>query len=137
MPPKIDDILMSETTRILLNLGSSLLLALATGVLGWMFRGKRESQKIQIEIEQLEIARDREEKKWRRELMDTVYELERKVMELQKTVKLQHEELESLKELIAEKDEQIKKLTDESKLVISLIDVSFGIESRMLLCSSH
>lgn len=113
MPPKIDDILMSETTRILLNLGSSLLLALATGVLGWMFRGKRESQKIQIEIEQLEIARDREEKKWRRELMDTVYELERKVMELQKTVKLQHEELEILKELIAEKDEQIKQLTNE------------------------
>lgn len=114
MPPKIDDILMSETTRILLNLGSSLLLALLTGILGWMFRGKRENQKLQIEIEQLEIARHREEKAWREELMATVTELERKVRELQKTVKLQHEELENLKELLADKDEQIKNLTNES-----------------------
>jgi len=114
MPPDIDKFLMSETSRILLNLASSLLLALLTGILGWMFRGKRENQKLQIEIEQLDFTRRKEELKWREELMAKVNELQRKVFDLERLVEEQKEELHDLKTIISEKDEQIKQLQNES-----------------------
>ena len=113
MPPDIDKFLMSETSRILLNLASSLLLALLTGILGWMFRGKRESQKLQAEIEQLDFARRKEELQFREQLMAKVNELQRKVFELERIVEEQREELHDLKNVIAEKDEQINTLKNE------------------------
>jgi len=113
MPPKIDDILMSETTRIIVNLGSSLLLAIATAILGWMFRGKRESRKLQLEIEQFELLRRKEELQFREQLMAKVNELQKKVFELERLVSEQAEELNDLKAVIADKDEQIKNLKND------------------------
>ena len=113
MPPKIDEILMSETTRIIVNLGSSLLLAIATAILGWMFRGKRESRKLQAEIEQLDFARRKEELQFREQLMAKVNELQHKAFELERIVEEQREELHDLKTIIAEKDEQINNLKNE------------------------
>lgn len=113
MPPDIDKFLMSETSRLLLNLASSLLLALLTGILGWMFRGKRESQKLQAEIEQLDFTRRKEELQFREQLMAKVNELQHKVFELERIVEEQREELHDLKTIIAEKDEQINNLKNE------------------------
>jgi len=113
MPPDIDKFLMSETSRILLNLASSLLLALLTGILGWMFRGKRESQKLQIEIAQLELTRRKEELQFREHLMAKVNELQHKVFELERIVEEQREELHDLKQIISDKDDQIRHLQNE------------------------
>jgi uncharacterized protein HemX len=116
MPPNIDNFLMSETSRILLNLASSLLLALLTGILGWMFRGKRESQKLKVEIDQLEFTRRKEELHFREELMTKINELQRKVYELERIVEEQREELHDLKYIISEKDAQIKNLQQNKPL---------------------
>jgi len=113
MPPDIDKFLMSDTTRILLNLASSLLLALVTGILGWLFRGKRESQKLQVEIAQLEFTRRKEELQFREQLMSKVNELQHKVFELERIVEEQREELHDLKNIISDKDEQIKQLNEK------------------------
>lgn len=85
---------------------------LAAGV-AWALRGKYENKKIGLEMEKIALDLRKEEIEFRDKLMVQVRKLQEQVFQLEKVVHQQAVQLEDFKQMIDEKDELIKQLTNE------------------------
>lgn len=115
MPPG-KNILMDESFKTLLEIFIPVISSLLTAVIAWVLRGKYENKKMSLEMDKLALDLRKEEIEFRDRLMLQVRRLQEQVLQLEKTLHEQALQLEDLKQLVEEKDEQIKKLQNNEKL---------------------
>lgn len=107
------NILMNESFKTLLEIFIPVVSSLATAVIAWVMRGKYESKKVQLEIDNLALDLRKEEIQFRKELMLEVTKLQEQVVELQKVTHTQALQIQVLTERLSEKDKIIEGLESD------------------------